>query len=456
VHDVHHVYYDPADATGRASKTLPFTTPAVSGVSGYLLQRSPVRSTAIADLKRRIALGNIGDNNPVVFDGGVARPDLAAWIGSLSQWLTAYNAVNATTWTGANVLEDTAAQRAFIEHFYGSLLDDELRALADLGPNATGYARVNPKPIAPGTAIADDVDGTGYGRALYRVAAVNQAGSVSSTTGSIGPYYTQIVTPPRAPVLYKLQSTESAIVVAWALDTNPDVAAYMIYRAATLEALADLRYFGADWTHPASASALSSVSYNGQSYPPLSFVQAAAPNIDQRIVGFVPDPRLCARDYNGSDMGEIALPSGAPPDQVKGVYRLSDYNSALSPLGQLAFNYWTPPSAGGIAQLKTDSPTQSRLTGLRIGLGRGVPVVIVATWKGTARTIGQVPVRRAGFVDGVTAGGVALDPNAIANAPAPGTATLNAYVVVAVDIFGNYSAPSKAFAAQMLAKVSGS
>jgi hypothetical protein len=453
VHVVDHVYYDPADATGLASKTLPFTTPAGAGISGYVLARAPVRSLAIADIKRRIALANLADNNPVVIDGGQPRPDLVAWIASLAQWLAGYNAVAGTSWTVANALEDTAAQRAFIEHFYGGLLDDELRALADLAANAAGYARVNPQPFAPGGPISDSVDGTGFGRTLYRLAAVNQAGSISSSTGSIGPYYTQIVTPPRPPVLYKVQATESAVIVAWALDTNPDVAAYLVYRGATLDALADLRYFGADWTHPVPASELPSIKYNEKSYPPLSFVQGTPPNIDKRIIGFVPDPRLCARDYNGSDMGEIALPPGPPPDAVNGVFRLSDYNSVLDPLHQLVFNYWTPPAVGGIAQLKTDSPTQSRLTGLRIGLGRGVPVVVVATWKGNVKVIGQVPVRRAGFVDGVTAGGAPLDPNAIPAAPAPSTTMLNAYVVVAVDIFGNRSVPSKAFAAQMLAKV---
>jgi hypothetical protein len=442
----------PADAPARR---YPSRRPSGAGISGYLLQRAPVRSLAIADIKRRLALANVADNNPVVIDGGTPRPDLAAWIASLPQWLIAYNAINGTAWTVANVLDDTAAQRAFIEHFYGSLLDDELRALGDLAGNATGYARVNPTPSAPGGSISDTVDGTGYGRTLYRLAAVNAAGSLSATTGSIGPYYVQIVTPPRPPVLYKLQATESAIVVAWALDTNPDVAAYLVYRAATLDALADLRYFGADWTHPAPASALPSVRYNEQSYPPLSFVQGTPPNIDQRIIALVPDPRLCARDYNGSDMGEIALPPGPPPDSVNGVYRLSEYSPARAPLSQLAFNYWTPPASGGIAQLKTDSPTQSRLTGLRIGLGRGVPVVVVATWKGSVKVVGQVPVRRAGFVDGVATGGAPLDPNAIPSASAPSTNALNAYVVVAVDIFGNRSAPSKAFAAQMLAKASG-
>ncbi len=361
------------------------------------------------------------------------------------------------------MLQDATAQRAFIEHFYGGLLDDELRALGDFPgnatspSNATGFARVNPQPYVPGASISDSVDGTGYGRTLYRLAAVNPAGSVSGTSGSIGPYYTRIVTPPRSPVLYKVQAAESAIIVAWALDTNPDVAIYMVYRGSSALSLADLRYFGADPAHPVATSQLPSVRYNEQSWPPLSFVQGTAPNIDSRIVGFVPDPRLCARDYAGSDMGEIVLPPGPPPDQVNGVYRLSDFDASKPPLGQLVFNYWTPPAVGGIAQVVTaPNSQQSRLTGLRIGLGRGVPVVVVATWRNNVRVIGTVKVRRAGFVDGLTPGGAPLDPNAIPNAPAPGATSLNAYVVVAVDIFGNRSAPSQAFAAQMLAKASGS
>jgi hypothetical protein len=457
VHEVHHVYYDPADATGRAAKTLPFTTPAVAGVSGYVLERSPVRSTALADIKRRLAGGNLADQQPVVFDGGVQRADLVAWINSLGEWLTAYNQQSGTAFTTANALQDTAVQRAFTEHFYGGLLDDELRALADVAANGAGYARVNPSPLPAGDAIEDTVDGTGFGRTLYRLAAVNAAGSISSTTGSIGPYYTQIVTPPRPPVLYKLQATESAIIVAWALDSNPDVAAYLVYRAASVDQLNDLRFFGADPTHPVPQSALATIRYNQQTWPPLSFVQAPAPaNVDPRMVGFVFDPRLCARDYAGSDMGEIVLPTGPAPDAVHGVYRLTEYDSTAAPTMQTAFNYWTPPGVGGIAQLKVDSASQTRLTGLRIGLGRGVPVVLVATWQGVTRVLGQVPVRRAGFVDGVSSGGSPLDANAIAGAPAPNAAGTNAYVVVALDIYGNRSLPSKPFAAQFLAKAYGS
>ena len=455
VHEVHHVYYDPADFNSQASKTLPFDTSATAGVDGFVLQRAPVQSLMLADMKRRIALANAADPNPVV-NGGGPRPDLQAWIGALPSWLAAYNAGTRlrppSTLTVATVLSNSSARQSFIDHFYGGLLDDELRALADLSDNAIGFARVNSNPASTSSPIRDSVDGTGYGRTIYKLAAVNAAGNVSGLTASIGPYYTRVTTAPRPPVLYKLQPTEAAILVAWALDTNPDVAAYLVYRAASIDDLADLRYFGTDRSHPSPPASLASIVYTPTQTPCLTL---SGGEKDSRIVGIVPDPRLVVRDYDGSDMGEVALPLGPAPDTVNAIYRLSDYNSTRAPLDQpQAFDYWTPPAVGGIAQLIIDNPTRSRLTGLRIGLGRGVPVVVAATWQGQVNVLGQVKVRRAGFVDGTYSNGNPMDPNAVAGAAPPSTTATNAYAVVAVDIYGNRSKPSTIFAAQMLTKAS--
>jgi hypothetical protein len=79
-----------------------------------------------------------------------------------------------------------------------------------------------------------------------------------------------------------------------------------------------------------------------------------------------------------------------------------------------------------------------------------VPVVVVAAWGGTVRVLGFVQIRRAGFIDAAMAGGKPADPNAIPGSAAPNAAALNAYAIVAVDIFGNRSNPSSVFAAQML------
>ena len=40
------------------------------------------------------------------------------------------------------------------------------------------------------------------------------------------------------------QPLGGGVLVAWALDTGPDTAGYLIYRAGSPDVLADLRYFG--------------------------------------------------------------------------------------------------------------------------------------------------------------------------------------------------------------------
>ena len=448
-HEVHHVYYDPADKTGQARKTLPFDAKAQPGVDGFVLHRASVHAMIVADVKRRLAVQNAADPQPTVLDAGAPRPDLKGWIAALPEWLSAYNKGGPTrppsSLTLANVLSDNAARAAFNEHFYGGLLDDELRALADLPENLGGFARVNPKPLQVGAPGVDSVDGGGYGRTFYKLASVNAAASGSALTGAIGPYYTRVVTPPRAPVVYKIQATSASIVVAWALDDNNDVAGYLVYRGAEASDLADLRWFGPNPEFPSATGVAAILSDPKRAYP-LSFGPGA---IDPRIIALKPDPRLCARDYEGGDMGEIPLPPGVVPDAIDAVYRLSDYQASRAPLDQpQAFNYWTPPKRGGIAQLVVDGPGQARIKGLRIGLGRRVPVVVVVSSAGAPQVLGDVGVRRLSLTDGVSSG-APLDPDASSVYAPPAATGSNFYAVVAVDVHGNRSAGSKIFAASL-------
>ena len=67
--------------------------------------------------------------------------------------------------------------------------------------------------------------------------------------------------------------------------------------------------------------------------------------IDPRIRALVADPRIFARDFNGSDRAEIPLPDET--EKVFGVYRLSEFNAAGDALNQPgAFNYWRPVAKG--------------------------------------------------------------------------------------------------------------
>ena len=134
--------------------------------------------------------------------------------------------------------------------------------------------------------------------------------------------------------------------------------------------------------HPADPATLAQPLITPGAWRPLSLTAGIG---DPRLIGVVNDPRAFARDYDGSDMGEVAMPPGPPADEILGVYRLDEFDP-LTPASQpAAFNYWVPAAAGGTAQLVTDTtvnPHTSRLTGLRLGLGRGVAVVVVASYAG--------------------------------------------------------------------------
>ena len=142
-HIVDHLYYSPADFNGNASYQLPFDLSAgLPAISGYRLKRAPAHSLFLADIKRRrTAAAGLLDDNPQI----PGRADLRHWIEALPGWLAAYNhgLPAAEQLTQASVLSSAAGQRALIEHFYGGLLDDELRALADVPGNAAAFAQVN-------------------------------------------------------------------------------------------------------------------------------------------------------------------------------------------------------------------------------------------------------------------------------------------------------------------------
>jgi hypothetical protein len=149
-------------------------------------------------------------------------------------------------------------------------------------------------------------------------------------------------------------------------------------------------------------------------------------------------------------MGEVALPPGTPPDEILGVYRLAEFDPATPSNQPGAFNYSVPGAAGGTGQLVTDTnvhPATSRVTGLRLGLGRGVAVVVVASFAGALRVLGTQAVLRLAFVDGVRPGTASspADPNATPWWTAAPAGQSPVYAVVAVDVAGNLSPASSPF-----------
>jgi hypothetical protein len=421
-----HEYYDPADFYGRATRLLPFDTTKKPGVTGFILLRAAANTLFVADMQRRAA--NVGDSANLSALVPGEKFDLDFWLASIGDWLSAFNKRSGKALTSAQAMADENARRSFNEHFYGGLMDSELRALADIGANGSAFARVD----APAIPFSDTIDGKGFERVLYKLAAVNAAGTSSGVTSAAGPYYTRIVTPPRAPVLAKIGSTAASIRIEWTVNQSPDITAYLVYRAEKSGDLADLRFFGPDPARPLPPSALAQLVYAHTQRPAMKF--AGAP-IDPRIRALVPDPRLFARDFDGSDRAEIPLPDDTT--KVFGVYRLSEFDSAANPQNQPgAFNYWRPVPKGS-----TLANGPKRAKGLRVGLGRGVPVVVVGEINGNVTTLGAVASRRFSFTD------EAGSAEAIAGTAEPAPAKTYYYAVVAVDIFGNRSASSTIFSA---------
>jgi len=424
-----HEYYDPADFYGRATRVLPFNTTLAKGVSGFALFRVPSQALFVTDMRRRES--NVADNANLLALVPGETFDLGSWLGSIGEWRSAFNKRSVTNLSNSNALANENARRSFAEHFYGGLMDSELRALADINANSSGFARVE----APAIPVIDTIDGKGFERVLYKLGAMNAAGSSSHLTGAAGPYYTRIITPPRPSTLAKIAANNTSITIEWTISQSPDIAAYLVYRAEKREDLVDLRYFGPDPARPLVPSALAQLVYSHTQRPAMKL--SGAP-IDPRIRALVPDPRIFARDFEGSDRAEIRLPDDT--QEIFGVYRLSEFNAAGSPLNQPgAFNYWRPVAKGS-----TLAAAPRRVKGLRVGLGRGVPVVVVAQIGGATQSLGTLQSLRISFAD--KSGNADAIAGTTPPQPAPKTYY---YAIVAVDIFGNRSAASTIFSGQL-------
>jgi hypothetical protein len=461
-HIVHHEYFDPPDFYGQARITkLPFITPALADTpmaaqpltarerqeqrGGYLLLRAPAANLFLTDVKRR---QNLLDASPVLTEAdGAPRNDLVAWIQLLPEWLAAYNdrRHHDNPLSADRVLMESDGQRSFVEHFYGGLLDDELRSLANLPENLSAFRRTTADPFPPqgDVSLTDSIEGQGFRRVLYKVQAVSKAVNSSEVTLAAGPYYTRITAPPPAPTIIKVTAQAASLIVVWTLSEDPEIAGYVMYRAGSEAALADLRFFGNE-TELIDLSKLAGLHYQPRQSPALTF---GAGETDPRIIALVPDPRLFARDYDGSNMAEVVFPAVIVPSEILGVYRASEFSGNSAPAHQpQAFNYFRPAGQGGISQLIVEG-TQASITGLRVGLGRPVEVVVVAKIAGETRVLGALSVRRATFFDGGTAGHP-VELSALPRWIPPDRTTQTVYAIVAVDRFGNRSQSSKPFIVQ--------
>jgi hypothetical protein len=147
--------------------------------------------------------------------------------------------------------------------YYRGLSNDALRVLAGLPGNERVFSQVTIKPLDPDDPKNDDCRGANdpedykpdedlriyvdtlpgrtSSRYFYRAAYVDGAQNRSYLSLSSPPIYMPKVTPPRTPVITKVQGGNRQITLSWNCSREPDLVEYRIYRTDNNENARDIR-----------------------------------------------------------------------------------------------------------------------------------------------------------------------------------------------------------------------
>jgi hypothetical protein len=148
-------------------------------------------------------------------------------------------------------------------YFHGQLSHDALRVLAGLQILSSAFSQITiqaldpddpgnadrPGPDTPSgyapdpglRAYIDTLDGRSTNRWFYRCAYVDGAHNANPLSLATPPVYLPDVVAPRAPVITSVSCDDGAITLAWAPNREPDLAGYLVYRAADEASAGDIR-----------------------------------------------------------------------------------------------------------------------------------------------------------------------------------------------------------------------
>lgn len=215
------IYAQPANYFGQALYTLNWSP--VTDASEYAVYRCSSAALFDQDSKgRRERIGFYATGDPFADDPGFA------------DWLAAhYSSLTAATLT-------TEARRDWAAHFYPTLDDAQLQALANHPGNEAAFRRVNSASVT-GTSYTDTIDGRGQGAYLYRIRAYNASRVPGVWSETYPPVHTYDITPPAPPVVTGVTSGERSVTLNWRANAETDLAAYHLWRAETSQALTDVR-----------------------------------------------------------------------------------------------------------------------------------------------------------------------------------------------------------------------
>ncbi len=242
--------------------------------------------------------------------------------------------------------------RAWADRFYPSLTDREVEDLANRPGNESAFTIVHNEPLNPPVTderviYTDPVSGTVSNGYLYRTRVLGrnlQAGAWSKASEPKA--LEKPASPPRAPVFTKVEAGDRQITLQWALNREPNLLGYTLYRAEDEALLADLR-----WADAAPIPGVTSI--------------------------FIPDPRIVTRwDENGD--AYILLPGDSPitrAEQILGIYRADEFDAGAErvevQVGAMDYRLGVQTSV-----VILGDRTFRRVTGLR-KVARGVEMAIV-------------------------------------------------------------------------------
>lgn len=206
--------------------------------------------------------------------------------------------------------------------YYPTLDNAGIKALAEKEGNESAFTLVNSSPISilgqyydhqrAGyyKMYTDQVNGAVNNRYYYRLRSMGQNLAQSTQWGnvSLGEKAETPAVPPRTPVFTKVEAGDRQVTLQWALNREPDLKGYVLYRSRQKELLDDLRWFEAE-------------SPNGN-----ALVQRTE----------IPDPRIVVRNER------IVISDETPIQSIVGVYRAEEYDFSLGVREEQleAVNFW--------------------------------------------------------------------------------------------------------------------
>lgn len=247
------VLIERADFHGESRATVTWSADPSANYQVYRATDAAVFLRDSEQRRRRTGLYDGLEPDTIVADD----PDFAAWLaacwpGWVADWRTRLFVSRPVV--GADSAEWDAASavwRAWAARFYPtwpatSSHPSDPHTLAALGErigNEDAFALVNPSPITGGTYL-DAVNGAVRNRYLYRLRSQSAALVRSLAWGPVSvPVAAPAMRRPRTPAITRIEAGNRRLVVQWALNDEPELAGYRLYRARTAGELDDLRWW---------------------------------------------------------------------------------------------------------------------------------------------------------------------------------------------------------------------